>query len=119
MFDNLTREVIYYSLIPVVVLALIDLLLVLIKKKDKDKYKFNYIIKIILMIIDSVVLSLLIGYSVWATIRFIQNGTISSNIIYVIIFVILIIALLLLLIITCKKLYNSFDSSIEKKEALE
>ena len=124
MFDNLTKEIIYYSLIPVFILALIALILLFMKKKDKNKYKFNYMIKTILMIIDSMVLSLLVGYSVWATERYIRNGTLSANILYVILFIVLIGALAFLLFITCYKLYKSFnyrdeyvDEPEEEKEA--
>ena len=117
MFNNLTKEIIYYSLIPVAVLALICLILLIIRKKENNSYKFNYVIKILLMLIDSIVLSLIIGYSIWATARFIRNGTLSSNIIYVIIFIILIFALAILLLFTCMKLYNNLSSNyIEEKE---
>ena len=109
MFNNLTKEIVYYSLIPVVILAIIALVLLFIKKKNNDKYKFNYLIKVILMLIDGMVLSLLVGYSIWATERYIRNGTVSSNIIYVIIFVVLIAILVFLLFITCNKLYKSFN----------
>ena len=114
MFDNLTKEIIFYSLIPVVILALIGLVLVVVKKKDEKKYKYDYLIKIILLLINGLVLPLLIGYSVWATKRFITNNTLGLNIGYVIIFTILIIALAVLLTLTTYKLYRSF--SYHRKE---
>lgn len=110
MFDNLTKEIIYYSLIPVAILAIFAFILLFIKKKSDSYYKYNYIIKTILLLIDGIVLSLLIGYSVWATMRFINNNTLSNNIIYVILFAVLIVALILLLITTCVKLYKSFSN---------
>lgn len=110
MFDNLTKEIIYYSLIPVIILALTGLVLILMKKKNENKHQFGYVIKVILMLIDSMVLSLLVGYSVWATARFIRNGTLFSNIVYVIIFMLLIAALIVLLVITCKRIYTSFKN---------
>ena len=120
MFDNLTKEIIYYSLIPVAILSLICLILLFIKKRSDNSYKYNYLIKILLMLIDSMVLSLIIGYAVWVTGRFIRNGTFATNIIYVIIFLVLIIALTILLIVTCTKLYqnlgNSNDDYLEEKE---
>ena len=123
MFDNLTKEIIYYSLIPVVVLFMIALILLIIKKKENNSYKFNYLIKIILMIVDRAVLAWIIGYSTWATGRFIKMGTLSSNIIYVLIFVVLIIALTVLLAITCMKLYNNLNNrniyEYDEKETYE
>lgn len=119
MFDNLTKEIIYYSFIPVILLAIIGLVLLVVKKKEDNKYKYNYVIKIILMLIDGLVLSLLIGYAVWATERFIRNGTVSSNVIYILLFVVLIIALIVLLVLTCTKLYhnlNNNDNYLDEKE---
>ena len=117
MFSNLTKEIIYYSLIPVAILTLICLVLLIIRKKENNAFKYNYIIKILLMLIDGIVLSLIIGYSVWATARFIRNGTLSANIIYVIIFVVLIFALAILLLFTCMKLYNNLSNKyLEEKE---
>ena len=110
MFDNLAKEIIYYSLVPVWVLELICFILIVKKKKDKDDYKFNYMIKVILMIIDGMVLSLLIGYSVWTISKMVSNGVVFPNIIYIIILVLLIVALAVLLFATCKKLYNSFEN---------
>ena len=110
MFDNLTKEIIYYSLIPVAILAFVALILLVIRKRSDSYYKYNYVIKTILLLIDGLVLSLLIGYSVWATMRFINNNTLSANLLYVIIFVVLNIALATLLIITCVKLYKSFNN---------
>ena len=113
MFDNLTKEIIYYSLIPVIILALICLVLLFARKKNDNYYKYNYLIKIILMLIDGMVLSLIVGYAVWAVERFIRNGTFFSNIIYVIIFILLILALTVLLILTCRKLYKNLNSNKE------
>ena len=113
MFNNLTKEIIYYSLIPVAVLFLIGLIILLIKKKSNNVYKYNYIIKVILMLIDSMVLSLIIGYSIWATLRFINNGTLASNIIHVIIFIVLIAMLIILLVTTCSKLFKSFNNKYD------
>ena len=113
MFNNLTKEIIYYSLIPVMVLVLINLILIIINKRDDNSYKFNYLIKINLMIIDGMVLSLLIGYSVWITLRFIRNGTLVSNMLYVLLFVILIVALVILLLFTCNRLYTNLNGEDE------
>lgn len=110
MFDNLTKEIIYYSLIPVTILFISALVFLIIKKRENNSYKFNYLIKIILMLIDSAVLALIIGYSTWATARFIKMGTLASNIIYVLIFIVLIVALTVLLVITCAKLYNNINN---------
>ncbi len=122
MFDNLTKEIIYYSLIPVAVIVFICLILLLLKKRSENAYKYNYVTKILLMLVDSMVLSLITGYAIWATLRFIRKGTLSANILYFIIFIVLIISLIILLIVTCMKLYKDINYKednyyLEEKEA--
>ena len=107
MFDNLTMEIIYYSLVPVVVIAIVGLfLLILYKKSEKNKNKYSYGIKISLVSIISLVLPLIIGYTIWLVKRYVNKGTIFSNIGFVIVLVLLIIALIVLLVTVCKKLYK-------------
>ena len=117
MFDNLTMEIFYYSLIPVVILALITLFILLFSRKKEDKrYKYSYIIKVLMIIMISLVLPLITGYTIWFILRYLAKGTLLSNIGYVIILVLLIIALIILLVIVCRKLYKSINKDLDEKK---
>ena len=110
MLDNLTKEIFYYSVIPVAVIAIIVLILLLIgKKKENDYYKYNYSIKIMLIIIIGLVLPLITGYTIWIYERFTDKKMLNSNILYMLMLVILIVSLISLLIIVCTKLLKSID----------
>ena len=105
MFDNLTKEIFDYSVIPVAVIVIIVLILLVIgKKKDNNYFKYNYFIKILLLIIIGLVLPLITGYTIWKYEKYSIDGTLSSNIIYMILLVMLIILLIILLIVICNKL---------------
>ena len=66
MLDNLNNEVIFYSVIPVAIVALIILVLLLFgKKKNNNYHEYNYSIKVLLAILITLVLSIMIGYSIW------------------------------------------------------
>ena len=45
MFSNLSKEIINYSMIPVIVIVLIDLILLVVmkKKKEDEKFRFSYL----------------------------------------------------------------------------
>ena len=83
MFDNLTKEIIYLSLIPVVIILLIDLIAFLFKKKKDDNFKFNYFIKVSLIIANAIVLPLIGGYTIWVILSYIKRGILLKNIWYV------------------------------------
>ena len=122
MFDNLTKEIIYYSLIPVFIIAVLGLIFLIVSKLKKDSdYKYNYIIKVILLIIIGLVLPLIIGYSLWRYNNYLANGTITANIGYLILLLVLVIILVILLITISVKLYRSFkygnrDEKIDQEE---
>ena len=109
MFDNLTMEIFYYSLIPVAILFLIALLVLLFTRKKENQYKYNYIIKVLLMICLGLVIPLMIGYGIWTFGRYQSKGILTDNLGYIILLSVVIIALIVLLIIICRKLYKSFD----------
>ena len=120
MFNNLTNEIIYYSLIPFIVVALITFILIIIGKKKYDNYyKYNYAIKILLFILIAIVLPLIVGYTIWIYERFINRGLVSSNIIYMLLLAILVISLVVLLIITSIKLYNGLTKTKENDKEKE
>ena len=115
MFDNLTKEIFIYSVIPVAIMVFIVLLLLFIgKKKDNDYYKYNYAIKILLNLIIGLVLPLIIGYTIWVFLRFANRGIIMANIIYIVILLALIIALIFLFIVVCRKMFNGLRNSEEE-----
>ena len=117
MFDNLTMEIFYYSLIPVAVLALVTLFVLLFtRNKENSRYKRNYIIKVLLIIMISLVLPLITGYTIWVFKRYLTKGIILSNLGFIIILGLLIIALVVLLIIICRRLYQSFNNKEQIKE---
>lgn len=119
MFDNLTMEIFYFSLIPVAILVLIDLLLLFLSKKQKENhYKYNYFIKILLILIISLVLPLVIGYTAWLIKRYYLSNNLLPNIGFIIILILLIIALIILFIYISKKLYNRIKAKKDQKKGV-
>ena len=122
MFDNLTKEIFYYSLIPVAIIALIIIILIIVGKKKSDNYyKYNYSIKVLLSILLSFIVSIMIGYTVWVYQRVINLGIVQGNILYMIVLAVITVALFLSLIILSAKLYQGIDrdKDEEKKELSE
>ncbi len=116
MFNNLTKEVILYSLIPAFIVALISLVLIIISKKNsKNFYKYDYIIKVLIIIIVGLVLPVITGYSVWVYERLSSLNTISSSILYLVLLASLIIALVSLLIIACQRLFQDLDNKVKEE----
>ncbi len=117
MFSNLTKEIFYYSVIPVAVMALIIIILLLIgKKKNNNYYKYNYSIKVVLSILIAFILSIMAGYTIWFYERAKGLGTLANNILYLLVLLVIVIALLLSLCIMTYKLYKSYSYKDEKKE---
>ena len=116
MFDNLTLEIFYYSLIPVAILAIIALLVLVFGRKKENNYKYNYFIKILLILIIGLVLPLIVGYTVWVSRRFYLNNSLLSNIWFIIILILLIIALIILFTYISRKLYNRFKDKVSYEE---
>lgn len=116
MFNNLTKEIIVYSLIPVVILALINLVIFILSKLAKRKfYRYNYLIKTGLLLIIGLVLPLITGYGLWIYNHFNTSGTLSSNVGYMILLCVLVIMLIVLLLTISIKLYKSFNDN-QKEE---
>lgn len=120
MFNNLTKEIVYYSLIPVTIIALIILFLIIIGKKKSDNYyKYNYSIKVFLSILVAFILSIMIGYTIWVYERVINLGTIKGNILYMILLAIVVIALFISLVFILYKLYQSLNYSNEEEKEFQ
>ena len=116
MFENLTKEIILLSLIPVVVIALIDIVAFFIMKKKYRNYRFNYFFKISAIIAISFVLPLIAGYTVWVIKSFSEKGIIGNNIWYILLIIFLWIFLLIILINLYRKtlLNANEDEKIDK-----
>lgn len=109
MLNNLSKEIFYYSVIPVAITAVIILgLLIFGKKKSDNYYKYNYGIKVFLSILIVFILSLMIGYTVWVYERVTNLNALSENILYMALLAVLVLSLFLSLVIIVYKLYKSF-----------
>ena len=112
MFNNLTKDILYYSLVPFIVAAIIVLIIMIVgKKKGNNYYKYDYIIKVAFFIIIALVLPLISGYTIWVYERIINRGLVSSNIMYMILLGVLVISLVILLFVAFRKLSKSFPKS--------
>ena len=116
MFDNLSKEIFIYSVIPAAVIAIIVLVLLVVgKKKENNFFKYNYFIKTLLIIIIGLVLPLITGYTIWAYERFTSRNLLSSNIFYMVLLVVLIISLIVLLVIICQKLLKGINRDSQQE----
>ncbi len=99
MLKNLPKEIIYYCAIPVAIILVVDLLLLLLmRKKEDNAFRFGNIIRISLMLMVSIVLPLIIGYTIWTISYFVNKQILFEHLLYVILIVILAVALMVLLI---------------------
>ncbi len=98
MFNNLTKEIIYLSMVPVIVIVLIDLIAFFIMRKKDKSFKFNYLIKISLLIADAFVLPLIGGYTIWIILRYQDEGTLINHFLYIALLIFLWVVLLTLFI---------------------
>ena len=116
MFENLTTEIILLSLVPVVIIGIIDLVAFLIMKKKYRNYRFNYFFKLSSIIAISFVLPLIAGYTIWVVEKFIDKGIVGSNILYLILIFFLWILLFILLIALYRKTIKNAneDEKIDK-----
>ena len=116
MFENLTKEIILLSLVPVVIIGIANLVAFFVIKRKYRNYRFNYFFKLSSIIAMSFVLPLIAGYTVWVFKIFSQKGIIGSNIPYLILIVFLWVFLFLLLAFLYKKTKNNAleDEKIDK-----
>ena len=99
MFSNLPKEIIYYSMIPVIIIVLIDVILYFIyKNKKDDKFVFNYSIKLSMIIAIAFVLPLITGYTWWIIESFWSKEIFFDNFAYICLIIFLCLALLTLII---------------------
>ncbi len=114
MFDNLTREIIFLSVVPVAVILLADLIaFIVLRKKEKQKFRFNYFIKISIILAIGFVLPLIIGYTIWVIVSFSTKKILYDNILYVTLLIFLSLCLFVLLIWIYLKSIKYMDSHDE------
>ena len=116
MFDNLPKEIIWFSMIPVVLILIIDLIFfLLIRKKDRE-FRFNYLVKISLLVANSFVLPLIGGYTIWIILKFVNEKVLTDNILYVALLIFLWIILLTLFIWIYMKTRRELKEDEEENE---
>ena len=98
MFSNLTKEIIYFSMIPVIVIVLLDLIAFFVMRKKDKSLRFNYLIKISLLIANAFVLPLIGGYTIWLIERYLNAGVLVNKLLYIGLLIFLWIVLLTLFI---------------------
>ena len=116
MFNNLTKEIICLSMIPVIIIVVIDLIAFLVMRKKEKSYRFNYLIKISLLIANAFVLPLIGGYTIWIIMKFNSEGVLLNNILYVALLVFLWIVLLTLFIWVYMKTTRELNEDREENE---
>ena len=120
MFSNLSKEIILYSMIPVAIIVLIDLILfVLIQKKNEtQKLRFSYLIEISIILAISIVIPLITGYTIWVIESFWKREILFSSFMYVALLIFLSMCMLILIIWTYLKLLRliGMDDIKEIKE---
>jgi len=119
VFENLTREIILLSVIPVALIVLIDLIVLIIRKREKNNFKFNYFVKVSLIIASAIVLPLIGGYTIWVILSYIERGILSKNIWYVSLIIFLWICLFVLLIWVYLKTIRELKEDENMKEEVE
>ena len=99
MFENLPVEIIYFSVLPVALILLADLIMFLLAKGKRDNnFYFNYFIKISMITATSLVLPLITGYTWWITESFWNKGLFFDNFAYIILIIFLSLCLITLII---------------------
>lgn len=116
MFNNLPMEIIWLSVIPVIIIVLIDLIaFILMRKKDKS-FRFNYLIKVSLLMACSFVLPLIGGYTIWVILKYIKENVLHNNILYVALLIFLWICLFILFIWIYMKTKRELKEDDDRKK---
>ena len=119
MFDNLTKEIILLSMVPVILIILIDLIVFIVARKKKNNFRFNYFIKVSLIIAIAFVLPLIGGYTIWVISNFISRSILSKNIWYTGLLIFLWACLIVLLLWVYLKSLREFNERNSNYDDLE
>ncbi len=99
VFNNIPKEVILYSVIPVLVIVLLDISLFFVTKNKKDdNFAYNYLIKLSMILAIAFVLPLICGYTWWVIEIFWAKELFFDNFAYIILIIFLSLCLLTLII---------------------
>ena len=119
MFDNLTKEIILLSMVPVILIILIDLIVFIVARKKKNNFRFNYFIKVSLIIAIAFVLPLIGGYTIWVISNFVSRSILSKNIWYTGLLIFLWACLIVLLLWVYLKSLREFNERNSNYDDLE
>ena len=109
MFRNLPKEIIFYSMIPFILIVLFDIILFFtIRKKEidnetkeediKKNFNYHYLMKLSMMIGIGFVLPLICGYTWWVIESFLRREIFFDNFAYIVLIIFLSLCLLTLII---------------------
>lgn len=83
---TIPMEVYYFCVFPILFIVLLNfILLIVVRKRGNNKFKLNYLFQISGLMITSIMLPLVIGYTASTIYSLYLNGVIMSNIVYLII----------------------------------
>ena len=105
---SLTKEIVYYSLIPALVafIFIIIAYFLCLKKENRNSNYYNYFVKMMIAVMICATLPLITGYTFWVIEMFSNHNVLLENISYVILIVFLSLFLLTLLVwVYLKTLY--------------
>lgn len=109
MFKNLPKEIIFYSMIPFILIVLFDIILFFVihkkenenetKEEDiKKNFNYHYLMKLSMMIGIAFVLPLICGYTWWVIESFLRREIFFDNFAYIVLIIFLSLCLLTLII---------------------
>ena len=125
MFDNLPKEVVWYSMIPFLAIIVIDVLLFILiyinKKKSDDNVNvqvkfvnYNILIKLSMILAVSLVLPVICGFTWWIVENYWHREILFDNLLYIGLMVFLSLCLLVLVIWIYLKILEKLDRNIAR-----
>ncbi len=130
MFKNLPKEIIFYSMIPFILIVLLDVILFFtIHKKEKDNetreedikknFNYHYLMKLSMMVAIAFVLPLICGYTWWVIESFLRREIFFDNFAYIVLIIFLSLCLLTLIIWIFLKALDLTKNSEEEEQISE
>ena len=128
MFKNLPKEIIWYSMLPFILIVLFDVILfITIRKKEsgtreediKKNFNYHYLMKLSMMIGIGFVLPLICGYTWWVIESFLAREIFFDNFAYVVLIIFLCVCLLTLIIWIYLKALDLTKNNEEKEKKSE
>lgn len=128
MFKNLPKEIIWYSMLPFILIVLFDVILfITIRKKEsgtreediKKNFNYHYLMKLSMMIGIAFVLPLICGYTWWVIESFLAREIFFDNFTYIVLIIFLCVCLLTLIIWIYLKALDLTKNNEEKEKKSE